>query len=108
MGGQGLVFEAGPGVLSVSGEIDASNSEVLLDRICQESRNGPFVLDLLDVGFMDSAGIQALLMAAHRMEDRGPLRIKPSPAILRLFEITRLDAVPGIEVVNGSAGQPGS
>ena len=96
-----LVFTSSPGVLSVAGEIDASNSEELLERICQEAGNGPFTLDLLEVDFIDSSGIRALLRAAARKDVQPPLRIKPSPAVVRLLEITQLDTVPSIEVLEG-------
>jgi anti-anti-sigma factor len=95
-----LVFKTSPGVLSVSGKVDASNSDHLLDRTSEEARQSPFTLDMSGVGFLDSAGLRALLTAASRLvaEGWGPLRVRPSPAVARLFEIARVDTAPGIEL----------
>ncbi len=94
-----LAFRLEDQVLSVSGEIDASNSEELLERISAEARQSPFTLDMSEVGFLDSTGLRALLTAASRLEAEGwgPLRIRPSPAVFRFFEMARLDTAPGIE-----------
>jgi anti-anti-sigma factor len=103
-GDDNLVFTSSPGVLSVSGEVDVSNSDELLQRVCQEASDAPLLLDLSGVDFMDSAGIRAILTAADHMRG-GPLRIKPSPAIVRLFEVIRLDTAPGIELMDAAAPQ---
>jgi len=54
------------------------------------------VLDLSAVSFIDSSGLHALLQAAQDHGDR--LRIIPSPACLRLFDIAGVrDLLPLID-----------
>ena len=81
--------ERGCSVLAVVGEIDLSNSAKLgaaLER--GRIRGTPLVVDLSRVDFCDVSGLRALLVAHQRCARWcAPLRIVPSPAMARLFDL---------------------
>jgi anti-sigma B factor antagonist len=80
-------------VLTVSGEFDLS-ARVRVDDFSARLPYLPrhLVLDMLEVGFMDSAGLQALMeMRAAVVAIGGDLVIRaPSAQVRRLLEITAL------------------
>lgn len=102
------IASAGNGViLAVAGEIDLSNAEEFSDgvRALKDGAEGEVVLSLQDCGFIDSAGIRALIMLARelRTQDQtlvlsglngGPRRVLEITGLLdgRVFEIR--DAAP--------------
>jgi anti-anti-sigma factor len=72
--------------LSTAGELEERASAVLaLDKRC-------VIVDLEDVGFMDSTGIGVLVSLQRELEERdGSLIVAcPDPAVARVFEITGL------------------
>jgi anti-sigma B factor antagonist len=90
------VRPAGGGVLvAVSGAVDVCTEgplqQVLL-RIMRE-RSARIFLDLSGVSFMDSAGLQALLITRRRAELRGGCMrlIAASTAVRRSIELNRAD-----------------
>jgi anti-sigma B factor antagonist len=80
-----------PGV-AVHGEVDIGNVqdlEVALDASIRES-DGAFIIDLSDVGFLDSSGLHVLLRARSLLgrEDRALAVIcRPGP-VRRVFELS--------------------
>jgi anti-anti-sigma factor len=83
-------------VVTVAGDIDivsAPNLRSALDGLDPEVDD--VVIELRDVGFVDSSGIAVLLDAAGRLE-RLVLR-SPSPAVVRLVEATGLTGVLPVE-----------
>ena len=83
-------------VLTVSGEIDIATAPSLRERLhallADDKRR--LVIDLDDVGFLDSTALGVLVGALKRarMED-GEVRIAcAQPRVLKVFEITRLDS----------------
>lgn len=72
----------------LSGELDIATVPQLLERTSRQLDMHPefLVLDLSAVSFIDSSGLKALLEAVHMYPDR--VRIVPSAACLRLFELT--------------------
>lgn len=81
-------------VLSVSGELDMSNVERMRAAVASSgaARTGRLVFELSGLRFIDSAGIAVLLSAAAECAVR--LR-DPSPAVLRIVELTGLtDVLP--------------
>jgi anti-sigma B factor antagonist len=83
-------------VLAVSGELDMaaarSFEETLLDAV---SSDGPVILDLTDVTFIDSTAIGAMIaVRRHAERKRGGLAIvcKPDSEIERTLLYTGLDA----------------
>ena len=83
-------------VLTVSGEIDIATAPSLRERLhgLLAGDKHRLVIDLDDVGFLDSTALGVLVGALKRarMED-GEVRIAcAQPRVLKVFEITRLDS----------------
>ena len=79
-------------VVTVSGEVDISNVDLLKANVAAAMANRPerLVFDLRDLRYIDSAGIAVLLAAAAESAVR--LR-DPSPAVRRVVELTGLTEV---------------
>jgi anti-sigma B factor antagonist len=81
-------------VIRVRGEIDVATApevrRALGSAITMPSLR--VILDLCDVGFMDSTGLQALLHAERRLRDlhREFVIVCPGGQVLRAFEIANL------------------
>ena len=78
------------GVIIVHGDIDVAGGPILDVAIREREGDGPVVIDLGDVFFIDSSGLRCLLGASRRARDRGAtvaLR-QVGPEVLRLLEIT--------------------
>jgi anti-sigma B factor antagonist len=87
------VHESGS-LLTVSGEIDLDTVDLLRDSVSEilDEQSCDLVIDLDDVGYIDSAGLGVLVGTYNRLaESQRSLCIRcSSPRILRLFEITGL------------------
>lgn len=61
------------GLVKVVGEIDIGSASKLITSLNEAVGNGesPLVVDLTDVGFMDSTGLALLLNAHRRLARRG-------------------------------------
>ena len=82
-----------PGV-AVHGEVDISVAEALeeaLDAAIRESA-GAFILDLSDLEFIESTGLQVLLRARGLLgrEDRELVVVCPHGPVRRVFELAGL------------------
>lgn len=80
-----------PGV-AVHGEVDigtAEDLEVAIDDAIRES-DGAFIIDLSDVGFLDSSGLHVLLRARSLLgrEDRALAVICPPGHVRRVLELS--------------------
>jgi anti-anti-sigma factor len=89
-----------PGVVTVtvSGELDLA-TRPRLERAVRETlaaRPWRLTIDLTDVTFCGSAGLQALLVLHEAAEEAGArMAVRPSAVVRRLLEITGLaDAFP--------------
>lgn len=87
--------------LTVSGELDLAGAPILEDALARAEQLHParLVLDLSQVGFIDSRGLAALLRASRRFGDSGcqvSLR-RPARQARRLFELTGADEVLSFE-----------
>ena len=84
-------------VLDVDGEIDLSTAPGLRARIEQLIRGGTrrLVVSLEHVGFMDSSGLGALVVAMRGMREAGGRMalICSRESVLRVFTMTGLDRV---------------
>jgi anti-anti-sigma factor len=92
--------------LEVSGDIDLATAGHLSEalELCMEWDSG-ITVDLSAVKFMDSSGVRALIETSQGLNGNAPLKLRsPQPALVRLFELTKLADLPGIEVVS-EAGQ---
>jgi anti-sigma B factor antagonist len=83
-------------ILVASGEIHVSTAPELSVRLHEAISAGRtrIVLDFGGVEFIDSTGLSVLLNALRRLsrEDGSLSLVCTNPTVLRLFEITRLDA----------------
>jgi anti-sigma B factor antagonist len=85
------------GVTSValSGELDMATVPILNDQLTALEQDGSeaIVLDLRDLGFIDSSGLQAIVQAHTRYQQNGHrfLLVGASPIARRLIEMTRTE-----------------
>lgn len=70
----------------LAGELDIATAEQVSPHVAAGSSDGPVLLDLRGVTFIDSTGLRLLLEAHAALGER--LRIVPSPVCERLFDIT--------------------
>jgi anti-anti-sigma factor len=76
--------------ITVGGEIDMAGGPALDAAIQKCEGDGPLVIDLADVSFIDSSGLRSLLEASRRATIRGTvvhLR-HVGPEVARLLDIT--------------------
>jgi anti-sigma B factor antagonist len=102
----------GYAVLAVRGEVDVYSAPTLQEGLTTLLDSGakPVVVDLTEVGFLDSTGLGVLVAARTSAADTG--RTLPIACdherILRLFKITGLDGVfeihPSVEAAVRSLG----
>ncbi|MBO1331567.1 STAS domain-containing protein [Streptomyces sp. VRA16 Mangrove soil] len=94
-----LVTSQGPHgpVVALTGDLDYESAPQLLEALpkIDVPDGGGITLDLADVRFFDSGGINALLRARTALQDRGAdLAVRRlSPVVERIFRITGLDTV---------------
>jgi anti-sigma B factor antagonist len=78
------------GVIVVRGEVDMAAGPLLDAAIGTQEHDGPVVLDLGGVEFIDSSGLRSLLGASRRASARGSSVVlrDVSPEVGRLLDIT--------------------
>lgn len=87
-----------PGI-KLTGEVDLATAPQLKDALADIWTESEVLLDLSDLTFMDSSGVSAMLEFARTRNGAGPLVVvNPSADIERLFELTRLEQHPKVEV----------
>jgi anti-anti-sigma factor len=94
-------------VVALSGELDLAGAAALEQELARIEAGAPdaVVLDLRDVGFMDSSGLRVIAVASRRAQELGHrLALVPGDEqVMRVFDITRmrerLDFVDGPEEV---------
>jgi len=89
-----LVADVARQVLTVTGEVDLANAKTLkrfVDRVI-EGTDGDITLDLADVGYMDSTGLDVLLSAREALSAAGRELelLDPSRPVLVLLEVCGL------------------
>jgi anti-sigma B factor antagonist len=94
-------------VLAVAGEIHVSTAPQFSARLA-EAITGDItgvVLDLADVVFIDSTGLSVLLEGLRQVTRAGGslALVVTNPTVLRLFEITHLDATFDIAPTRAAA-----
>lgn len=95
-------------VVSIAGEIDASNIELLHEDVLETLPNSALglVLDLVRLDYIDSAGVAFVFEAAERLAKRGQALALVVPAaspILRSLEVTQVDEIAAIEATPEAA-----
>ena len=92
--------DRGTPVLALSGELDMATSPPVAQRLSELVAGGTdVIIDVRDLGFIDSSGLSALIAARQRSNNRGTkLTLRgPSRAVTRVLAITGLDRVFDIE-----------
>jgi anti-sigma B factor antagonist len=93
-------------VIGVEGQLIASNRQQLREAVTMEIDRGArrFVIDFADTGYVDSAGLGALVSLSKKIrEAEASLRlINLSEDLRTLFELTRLDTLFALD--KGASG----
>ena len=94
--------------VTAAGEVDSTSAPVLREQIDAVIDNGApeFVVDLVQVTFLDSAGLCVLAAAHRRAGDRG-IRMRvlaSSRAVIRPLQITGLWSWLGASEVSAQSG----
>ena len=88
-------------VVGLSGELDLAGAPQLRERFAQlaDEAATQVVVDLTHLDFVDSTGLSVLVMEFHRTQAAGGSTVmrNPSPAVMRILEITGLATVFSIE-----------
>lgn len=88
---------AGHVVVRIGGELDVDRApmliQALLDAAAEADCPDEVVLDLADLSFCDSSGLNAIVQAHHLAQKHGrQIRLHaPRPQILRLLSLTGAD-----------------
>jgi len=94
-------------VVYVEGQLVAGNRQQLREAVTSEIDRGVrnFVIDFSDTGYVDSAGLGALVSLSKKVREAyGSLRLKNLNEYLRtLFELTRLDTLFALDRDTGTA-----
>jgi anti-sigma B factor antagonist len=90
----------------LAGDLDIVSSDGVKRELAQlvDDGHASLVLDLTDVGFVDSSGLGVLVALHRHAESQGgrfAVRAVP-PQVQRLFEITRLADLLAIEPTDAS------
>lgn len=97
-----VVHLDGNAMVVLLGELDMDSAPDLARVLDELTESGPpeLVLDLSDLGFIDSSGIAVLVTAQGRLQERGRhLRVRSSkPLLARVFAITNLSEYLNVEV----------
>ncbi|SCL17496.1 STAS domain-containing protein [Micromonospora inyonensis] len=84
-------------VVEVAGDLDMSTTPQLRDRLSEVVEGGArvVVVDLADVGFMDSSGLGALVVTYKELRERdGWLGLAGvRPPVRKVFSVTSVDRV---------------
>jgi anti-sigma B factor antagonist len=102
-------------VASIEGEVDASNTGEIGDRLRRmlTNRGRALVVDLTATTYLDSAGINLLFEVANELRERQQrlhVVIAEASPIARMLAITGLGAIvptyPTLEAALAGAGEP--
>jgi anti-sigma B factor antagonist len=96
-------------IVTVSGEIDLASAPKLETALVAEA-DQTVIVDLLEVGFMDSTGLRSLLSARDALEEGGGrlLLVFGEGPVERILELTgltdRFEHFPSLEAATQAAG----
>jgi anti-sigma B factor antagonist len=84
--------------VAVTGEIDLATADAMGDAVREQLRNGPVLLDLARVSFMDSSGVRVLDALMRDVDAEGwDLLVVPTltEAVEQVLELTAMrDQLP--------------
>lgn len=93
------------GGMRLSGELDLSTAPELSDALAASTFESEVVLDVRELTFIDSSGLNVLVTFAASLNGNGPLVLLDLPdSVERVFEIAGLDEHPGIELRHSDSG----
>src|SRR5947207_14563423 len=99
-------------VVAVDGQLVAGNRQQLREAVASEIGRGAraFVIDFAETGYVDSAGLGALVSLSKRIREAdGSLRLPNLNEDLRtLFELTRLDTLFALDEPDQPGAETGS
>ncbi len=83
----------GTPVVWISGDIDLSNANLLRDALQRVGAVRAMAIDMTNVAFIDSTGLNAIAQYGRRMLENGNsvYLIVTRPPLRKIFEITSLD-----------------
>jgi anti-sigma B factor antagonist len=102
-------YRFGVPLIYVSGELDHASSPTLREVIRQELSDEVRVLllELSEVGYIDSGGLGLLFDTVRQLRNRGWAgAIAPNPNVQRMFELTGLADLPGFRLFPDLRGVP--
>jgi anti-sigma B factor antagonist len=92
--------------VTVSGEVDMANSQLLQDYLNDQiqSEQKDLFLNLKELSFIDSSGLAVLLNTRRLLQsfDRSLVLVSPNQLVRRVLEVTGLDAVFEIDMAGES------
>lgn len=85
--------------LRLGGELDMSTVQILRDALRWIPAEGRVTLDLSELAFLDSSGLNEFAQYADSLNGRGPLILANVPARLgSLLELVAFDTLDTIEI----------
>ncbi len=93
-----IEFSSGEATLKLVGELDMSNTDRFREAIHAALSPEGVVMDLSELRFMDSAGLQVILGLTDKLESGSVVIRNPIPAVRKLFRITGVDRMPNLVI----------
>ncbi len=92
--------EGSPRTLRVAGELDVLNSELLASKLrALTGHPGDIVIDVSDLAFVDSRGLQVLIETAQALEGSGVVILQnPRSVVANLLRVTQAQRLPGLRI----------
>ncbi|HYG72307.1 MAG TPA: STAS domain-containing protein [Actinomycetota bacterium] len=85
-------------ILRLSGEIDLSTADALLDAAVSAPGSGDLTLDLADVTLVDSTGVQALLRVRDAIDGATLVVRNPSRRVAAVLELVQAQTWPRFDI----------
>ena len=84
-------------VVSFNGELDIWKESEVEARLSVLDADGPIIIDLADVRYLDSAFLSALVRLRRRLPQSTITLIVEHPSVRRIFELTEMHRLFTIE-----------
>ncbi len=98
------VSNPAPRTFELRGELDMATVPRLLDAVAPALHEpGDLLLDLRELSFMDSTGLDAMIQIAEPLVDGALLLTGPQHIVKRVLDITRLDGQGNIRVLSSGS-----
>ena len=89
--------------VSISGEVDHYNSHLVAPAIREASHiNSSIILDLSNLTYLDSAGVQLVFLASRLTHEKSGtvVMVVNNDHVHRILEITGTDNIPNLKTVS--------